>query len=165
MVCTVCGGTAFDEQGICLRCGAHTRVPDVTPARVALSTTPKPKAASPAPSPLVTAPHAEDDPAGTNPSSGQFCGRCGSAVDATSDYCGICGNPLNDDALQRVRAERAQAQRAAVMHLTPPVARALSATGPPRPRVVPPAILFVALSIIAAIVIGLALGVLIIHNR
>lgn len=191
MVCKACGGTDFDEQGICLSCGAHNRLPDATPVRVARVTIapeplspPVPASASPpadqathapaatpvatavaTPSLLITEPHATDDPAGTNPSSGQFCGRCGSAVDAGNDFCGICGSPLKDEALQRMRAERAQVQRAAVASLTPPVARAHSATHLPRRRAAPSAAIFVLLSLIAAILVGLALGLLIIYHR
>ncbi len=132
---------------------AHT--PAATPVATAVA----------APSLLITEPHTTDDPAGTNPSSGQFCGRCGSAVDAGNDFCGICGNPLKDDALQRMRAERVHGQRPAVVSLTPPVARAISATQRPRRGKVPAATIFVLLSLIAAILIGLAVGMLLIHHR
>lgn len=69
--------------------------------RVAPEPTPAPRRSS------VSVPVASpEDPSSTNPSRGTYCGRCGSAVDPAADFCGICGNPMNEAAMQRVRAAR-----------------------------------------------------------
>jgi ribosomal protein L37E len=95
MVCRACGSEAVGSDGICTTCGARN-----TPTRSVTT-----DLAVPEPPPIPARPgkpaHDDSDPAATNPSSGFFCGRCGSAIDPKSDYCGICGNPLNEAAMQR----------------------------------------------------------------
>lgn len=113
MVCRACAGTSFDGLDTCRTCGAVSHSHEDTAPRSAVqhtmpaATTPEP---TPAPARRGSRPHRTDDPASTNPGSGVFCGRCGSAVDVRSDFCGICGNPLNDAALGRMRHDRRQSR-------------------------------------------------------
>jgi uncharacterized OB-fold protein len=167
MTCNACGGTQFDEHGICLSCGAANQPAHEANFGALVAATPAAAEAPVAVAPELTppprrfsVPASVADPAATNPSSGHFCGRCGSAVDAKNDFCGICGNPLKDEALQRVRESRLVSLRPSVVstslgHIT------ANGTRPRRkPRSSMATRIFIICSLIAAVVIGVALGVL-----
>ncbi len=174
MTCTACGGTEFDEQGICRNCGASDQPSnETTPGALVAATSsaavPILLAPEPTPPPEQTparrfsVPASRTDPAATNPSSGHFCGRCGSAVDAKSDFCGICGNPLKDEALQRLRESRQVSLRPSVVsaslgHITP------AGTLPQR-KAAARSRIFIICSMILAAVIGVALGVLVVTHH
>jgi hypothetical protein len=153
MVCSVCGESRFDANGVCLHCGASAasdtvpRAPkrdDPTPVPVLPAGETSDAAAMPAVElprtpprirvPSVALPVEGDvpvpmrlsvplkssvDPAATHPGSGVFCGRCGSAVDSRSNFCGICGNPLKDAALQQVLRERGLSRPLGTVHAAP----------------------------------------------
>jgi uncharacterized OB-fold protein len=101
--CPGCGSEIEPIEGMCPLCSAiidedATAAAMSGPQLTAASTRPASKPAA-----------KRNDPASTNPSTGHFCGRCGSAVGAHDDYCGICGNPQNEAALVRMRQARSQA--------------------------------------------------------
>lgn len=139
----------------------------VLPEPVAI-TQPKP-ATLPARSPST--PLTERDPAATNPGSGVFCGRCGSAVDAQGDYCGICGNPLKEAAMQRLRQSRGLGTKATAQaapfgnpvraSAAPPETRPpMAATSAPHP-----ARFLLILGLMAALIASVAVGVLVLHQH
>ena len=156
----------MDEQGVCVACGlpseasADTQPNGADAIHVAPMALAEPTIATP------TAPRrkgkGKGDPASTNPSTGAFCGRCGSAVDLQSDYCGICGTPLNDAALTRMRQVRLHGAQA----LSRLVDADAADTLPPlsTPRAISP-MRWIAMVFVGIVLIGIALGVLILHLR
>ena len=166
MTCAACGGTVFDAQGICVACGlpsianADTQPNEGKAAPVATLTTPEP---TPAPLARQSRPLRDADPAATNPGSGVFCGRCGSAVDPQSEFCGICGNPLKEETLLRMRQGRAQANDLRVTFTgvdaadtQPPGGMAHLRTNQMR---------LIGLLLAGVLIIGLAFGAIILHLR
>lgn len=132
MVCRACGGTSFDAAGACRTCGVVAHNHADTAPRSAVQPVPRAAAVpepTPAPALRGSRPLRTDDPASTNPGSGVFCGRCGSTVDVRNDFCGICGNPLNDAALGRMRRARGNSRGLAA----PPPSRAPDAPRVPTP--------------------------------
>ena len=167
MDCRVCGGTTFDATGVCLGCGAKADEVSMLPEPVA-TTLPKPTSTS---ARVPSTPLTERDPAATNPGSGVFCGRCGSAVDAHGDFCGICGNPLKEVARQRLRQSRGLGTKAATQaaHVGHP-ARASASLADTRPpgaaaTAAHPTRILLILGLMAALIASVALGVLVLHQH
>lgn len=107
MACFHCGSDNLDAAGVCRQCGAPNYAgPVAVGDRAAQRAQPRPAA----------------DPAATNPGSGLFCGRCGSAIAGPAEFCGICGQPLG---------AVAHPARAASAPPAPPVAETAPAAAEP----------------------------------
>ena len=114
MICATCGKTGVVGGELCPSCG--TRQPITAEAidnelvSVAVIDYSDPSdTLAPEPTAEVVVrrgsePIGKDDPSATNPSSGHFCGRCGSVVNTEDEFCGICGNPLTPASLERTRS-------------------------------------------------------------
>ncbi|MBA3826158.1 MAG: zinc ribbon domain-containing protein [Ktedonobacterales bacterium] len=116
---------------------------------------------TPAPIARQSRPLRTADPAATNPGSGVFCGRCGSAVDPHSEFCGICGYPLREDAIMRLHGTRG-------FPAGDPLAEADAAdTLPPlgMPRASNELTRLIGVVLVGILVVGIAFGVLILHLR
>ncbi len=156
----------MDANGACVACGlpsdasANTQ-PNGADAVPIVAVLAPARTADPGTQHAVT--ESDRDPAATNPGSGVFCGRCGSAVDPLSDFCGICGFPLRPAVAARQRQERLRGTGPRA-----PLAEADAAdTLPPRraPRAAPGQARLLGALLVGVLVIGIAFGVLILHMR
>jgi RNA polymerase subunit RPABC4/transcription elongation factor Spt4 len=164
MVCKACGAP-ITNGGICNVCGQPTDASADTqpngPDALAVATMTAPE---PTPRPVTHPLHPArgNDPAATNPGSGVFCGRCGSAVAEDGDFCGICGNPLRDAAVERIRHQRIRGASGSAALLDADAA----ATLPPlhAPRTLNSA-RWLGLVVVGALIVGLAFIMLIVQRH